>query len=123
MQTKNKVFFTLSLIFLVFVLLCTVFALIFGAELGGIQANGGSTAGGGAESGNAIGLAAAAVLLAFLMVVSSVAAWFFTALTVLFSALNLGIGILRMRITSAAFLGASLLCSVVVLVSFLSRVG
>ncbi len=120
MQRKNKVFFTLSLIFLVLALICTVFALVFGAELRGIgQADNGDTG----SAGNAIGAAAAGIFLAFFLVVSSVAAWGFSALSILFSALNLRIRILWLRVTSAVFLGSAVLFSVVTAISLLTRVG
>lgn len=113
MLRKNKVFFILSLLFFILALICTVFALIAGAELTRL----GQTSG---DADKAIGAAAAGVVMAFFLVLFSVATWILGALSVLFSVLNLRTTARWLRITSAIFPGAAaLLCLATALSLFL----
>ncbi len=116
MLRKNKVFFILSLLFLILALICTVFVLIAGAELTRL----GQTSG---DAEKAIGAAAAGVVMAFFLVLFSIATWGFSALTLLFCVLNLRAALRWLRITSAAFLGSAILLSLTAALSLLLRAG
>ena len=114
LQKKNKVFFVLSLLFLVLAAVSAIFALVLGADLRSL---------GQVSGDNAIGAAAAGVVLAFLMVAFSIATWVFCLLSVLFSVLNLRTALLWLRVTSAIFSGAGVLLCVVTALSLLLHAG
>lgn len=116
MLRKNKVFFILSLLFFILALICTVFALIAGAELTRL----GQTSG---DADNAFGAATAGVVMAFFLVLFSVATWILGALSVLFSVLNLRAALRWLRITSVAFLSSAILLSLATALSLFVRAG
>lgn len=110
MKPKNKVFFILSLIFLILAATAAGFALYFGAKLRTIGQ-------GGAQ--DALGEAAAGVVFAIFSVVFTLATWGTGLLSGTFCALNLRAEPRALRICSRVFLGVLLLLLLAVALSLL----